>query len=108
MKGAQRSIFWEHLECLNNAPLGDGQSRVEEAGMAAGYLFSKTYRECFRIYDSALKHRSRVVRHAFVGSFKSLNKREVFDSLGLKQISVIRISVVAESPMRDLRITGKL
>lgn len=108
MKGAQRSIFWEHLEYLNNAPLGDGQSRAEEAGMAAEYLFSKTYRGCFRIYDSALKHRNRVVWYAFVGSFNSLNKREVFDSLELKQISVIRISVVAESPLRDLRVTGKL
>ena len=66
MKGAQRSIFWEHLECLNNAPLSDGQSRAEEVGMVTEYLFSKKYRECFRIYDSAPKHRSWVVRHAFV------------------------------------------
>lgn len=41
MKGAQRSISWEHLECLNNAPLGDGQSKVEEAGMATEYLSVK-------------------------------------------------------------------
>ena len=74
--------------------------------MAAEYLFSKTYRECFRTYDSALKNRSRVVRYAFVGSFKSLCRKGKFSTLwNLEKNSVLRISVVSESPPESYRKT---
>ena len=57
--------------------------------MAAEYLFSKTYRECFRTYNCAPKHTSWVVRYAFVGCFKSLlslNEREVSTLWNWKKI----------------------